>query len=591
MSKYVILEIANTHGGNLDLLNRTINAVKSIDYKKIGIKFQPFKPDTIATPDYKWYEVYKQLFFSEFDWKKIINASSSICDVWIDIFDIYSISILKRNLKNISGIKLQSSITENLEVLNSLKQINTSSLKIMINISGLEISEIENCVNNSLWKGFSKTIIQIGFQDYPTDIENTALQKISVLKALFPKLKFCLADHSDASNELAIQIPIWGALLGCDYLEKHFCISRAESKYDYFSSLEPNEIKKLLENLNLYQRATNGPFINTKEKKYLDGTIQIPILKHNLKKGTLLSNNDFIFRRTAQDGMRKNEINNIQNSFQILQCDVNKGKTIKKTFFKKAKIGGIIACRMKSKRLERKALLPINGVASVERCIMSCLEMKHVDQLILATSLEQEDSILINHLVSEKVRFFQGNAEDVIKRYLDICYECDIDIVIRITADCPVISSEICEILLKEHFNNGSDYTAARECAVGSSVEIYNVEALQRVIDNLGGAPHSEYMTWYLRNNSDFFKINLVDLPKEYIRNYRLTLDQEEDLKMFNELFKKLEENKETSNITNVFKILDNNPSLASINSKVELAYKDNDELISFLNKETRFKK
>ena len=47
-------------------------------------------------------------------------------------------------------------------------------------------------------------------------------------------------------------------------------------------------------------------------------------------------------------------------------------------------------------------------------------------------------------------------------------------------------------------------------------------------------------MTFYFLNNPKYFKLNIVDLPKIFIRNYRLTLDYKEDLEMFNKLFTKL---------------------------------------------------
>ena len=49
-------------------------------------------------------------------------------------------------------------------------------------------------------------------------------------------------------------------------------------------------------------------------------------------------------------------------------------------------------------------------------------------------------------------------------------------------------------------------------------------------------------MTWYMRNNPEFFSLNILDLPEELVRDYRLTLDYQEDLDMFNVLFNKLEE-------------------------------------------------
>lgn len=258
---------------------------------------------------------------------------------------------------------------------------------------------------------------------------------------------------------------------------------------------------------------------------------------------------------------------------------------------KEEKIAVIVACRMKSSRLKKKAILPIYGTSSVERCLENCLMFPNIDEVILATSDLKEDSILKDYTLSGMVKFWQGDPDDVIKRYIGACDYYNIDIVIRVTADCPVVSPEIADYLINKHFEIGGDYTAPKEAAVGSFCEIFNTEALKRVIKLSGNAKYSEYMTWYMRNNREIFKVNIVDLPKKYIRDYRLTLDYKEDLEMFNLLYKELEKNKYSSTISNVFKILDNNPDIANINSHIKLKYKTDKKLIEKLNRVTKIVK
>lgn len=58
--------------------------------------------------------------------------------------------------------------------------------------------------------------------------------------------------------------------------------------------------------------------------------------------------------------------------------------------------------------------------------------------------------------------FHKGDPEDVIKRYLGIVEKLKIDIIIRVTADMPFVSSIIVEKLLKSHFSEGADYTISK---------------------------------------------------------------------------------------------------------------------------------
>jgi len=254
----------------------------------------------------------------------------------------------------------------------------------------------------------------------------------------------------------------------------------------------------------------------------------------------------------------------------------------------KAKVGVVVACRMKSSRLKKKATLKINGIASVERCLQNCRLISDVDEVVLATSTNEEDAILENYTLGGKVKFWRGESDDVIKRYLGACEEYGIDVIIRVTADCPVVSPEIAKLLLKSHIETGADYTAAVNCAVGTGSEIYNVAALQKVIALLGDAEHSEYMTWYMQNNTEIFNVNFVELPDELKRDYRLTLDYPEDLEMFNKLYMLLDEQGVEPTLLNIFEILDGNSSIYEINQDLTLTYKTDSELIEKLNKETR---
>jgi N,N'-diacetyllegionaminate synthase len=245
---------------------------------------------------------------------------------------------------------------------------------------------------------------------------------------------------------------------------------------------------------------------------------------------------------------------------------------------------------MKSTRLPRKALLPIRGLSSIERCLENCLLFPHHDAVVLATSTSEDDSVLADHTLDGRVKLWRGDPDDLISRYLDACDEYGIDIVIRVTGDCPVVSPEIAEFLLKSHLASGADFTEPKRFAVGTNSQIINVEALRRIVQWIGRAEYSEHMSFYITNNPELFKVDIVDLPDHLVRDYRLTLDYQEDLDMFNELFKRLEESRLGSALQNVFKILDEDPSLAEINAHMPLVYKTDRKLLEVLNEKTRIK-
>ena len=249
-----------------------------------------------------------------------------------------------------------------------------------------------------------------------------------------------------------------------------------------------------------------------------------------------------------------------------------------------------MACRLKSSRLPKKALLPIGKLTSVEKCLKSCLNFKNINHTILATSTHPDDQELENYRFNEQVIFHRGHPDDVIQRYLDIIDTLKIDVIIRVTADMPYVSADIAEFLLNQHFKSGADYTAAKDFAVGTAPEIINVQALKKVKEHFPSADYSEYMTWYFQNNREFFNVKVVDLPKDYIRDYRLTLDYQEDLDLFNALQTHLDKENKDGSLFQIFDFLDDNPKVVELNNHIGLKYKTDQNLIDTLNKVTKIK-
>ena len=586
---YNIIEIANTHGGSVEYIHSLLN--EYAHYKKgFGVKFQPFKYNKIATEDYEYYDIYKSIFISEQDWNVIINKANETKDIWLDIFDEYGVQILKNNISNITGIKLQASVLFNKRVLNALSLINLTNKKVIINISAYEITQIKERISEIMELIRPEEIlIELGFQSYPTELSDSGLSKIKELKANF-KNRIVFADHVDGRSEDTILLPIIATLLGADVIEKHIMHSSLETKYDMFSSVTVEQYDKYTKLQKNYSELLSKPFITNKEKEYLKNTIQIPTLTENVKKGSLISVSQISYKRSGNTGLNTKELEKMLRNFNILATDKTKGETLKLEDFKQATIAVIVACRLKSTRLPRKALLPIGDYSSIELCLKNTLKFENVNYTILATSTEGEDAELENHNYRDDIIFHRGNPEDVIDRYLEIARNLKIDIIIRVTGDCPYVSNDICQYLLMSHFLKGADYTSGEGAAVGTSVEIINVDALEKVKSYFQEANFSEYMTWYFQNNPDHFKLNKVDLPEKWCRNYRLTLDYQEDLTLFNEIERYLKEKNIEYSIDKLFEYLDDNPQIANINSHLTLKYKTDKELINKLNEVTKIK-
>ena len=145
---YLICEAANSHGGSEQAILELIARYAAIDYPNKGFKFQVFGAETIALPDFSWYSAYKELEFDKTTWTSLISTAAAHGDVWIDVFDRYALDIVRENIGRIAGLKLQPSILDNQEVLESLRTIDLDGKQLIINVSGFGLDDISRLIDS-----------------------------------------------------------------------------------------------------------------------------------------------------------------------------------------------------------------------------------------------------------------------------------------------------------------------------------------------------------------------------------------------------------------------------------------------------------
>lgn len=585
---YNILEVANVHGGSPDYMERLIAEFEQLR-GRFGIKFQPFRYDQIASPDFRSYELYKKLYFPPDAWGRFLASARKTKDVWIDIFDEYSCEIAGANLPILTGFKFQPSILYNEVVLSRLAGLPLDDKQVILNVSGIDadgIAAILDRFRRRLNPGL--LILQVGFQSYPTEPGDAGLQKIEGISRRFPEHPLSFADHCAPDREEARVLPVLAAFLGAEFIEKHICCSGHPPEHDFQSAMNPSRYGGYLELLETCTQAMTGPFVTEKERVYLARTIQVPMLNKPLKAGQIIDvHRDLDFRRSGRTGLRTDEIEEICRDRCILARDRETGDVLRREDFRKAVIAVVIICRLKSTRLPLKALQKIGNLASVETCIRGALRFKHINRVILATSDLDEDAPLGNHLYAPQVVFEKGHPDDLMARYLAVIDRHCVDVVVRATADMPYLSEEIFDCLLASHFATGADYTRPRKSAVGTSVSIINAEAFRRARQYFPNPEYSEYLTYYFINNPRHFRLNLVDLPPELVRDYRMTLDHQEDLDLFNRIEEHLVAHGLEPTAANIFRYLDGHPEVAEINRHLTLRYESDPDLVQKLKTHT----
>ena len=149
------------------------------------------------------------------------------------------------------------------------------------------------------------------------------------------------------------------------------------------------------------------------------------------------------------------------------------------------KVGTIIQARVSSTRLPVKVLrkLPYAGQLTVlENVIRRLKRSKETDEIIVATTASKEDDQLTRIARKEKVRYFRGSRDDVLSRYHLAAKEARLDVIARITSDCPCIDPKIVDTIIERHLVSNADYTSntlERTYPRGLDVEVFNADGLE----------------------------------------------------------------------------------------------------------------
>lgn len=162
----------------------------------------------------------------------------------------------------------------------------------------------------------------------------------------------------------------------------------------------------------------------------------------------------------------------------------------------------------------------------------------------------------------------------------------------RVTGDSPLVSLELGEYIIKEHLSSNKDVTyTTSQVAYGIACEIYKTSAILKLKKILPDTTHSEYLIYYFMNNPRYFELNPIEAPAEFIRPWRLTLDEENDLKLLNMIYHSLKRKYAPVLFKELVSFFHDSPEMALVNINNAVKYKEDKALAIFLKEQTTIKK
>jgi spore coat polysaccharide biosynthesis protein SpsF len=236
------------------------------------------------------------------------------------------------------------------------------------------------------------------------------------------------------------------------------------------------------------------------------------------------------------------------------------------------KILAIIQARMGSIRLPGKVLKNIHGVPMIERIIQRLLVLSDIDKIVVATTLLEEDNILVDWVNNQSLaKCFRGNEIDVLDRFYKCAKSEGADIIVRVTADDPLKDPRIIQKAINFLYDNKSlDYcsnTINPTYPEGLDVEVFKFSALEKAWIESNLPSEREHVTPYIWKNPNIFKLYNFEYKKN-LSDWRWTVDKEVDIEFMNRIYEYFS-NEPLVHFESVIEYIEKNPFLLKINNKI----------------------
>jgi spore coat polysaccharide biosynthesis protein SpsF len=221
-------------------------------------------------------------------------------------------------------------------------------------------------------------------------------------------------------------------------------------------------------------------------------------------------------------------------------------------------IGIIIQARTDSTRFPKKVLAKIQGKPLLWHVIKRVKKI-HEGKIIVATTKRKIDSEIVEIAKKNDVDFFRGKKNDVLDRYLSAANKFDIDIIIRITADCPLIDPKVIKKVLRKFLKGNFDYVATDDISFpkGLDAECFSVKSLKKSSNLIKNESDREHVTKFIYENPTKFKIGYVYNKKKIPITKYWVVDYKRDLDFIKAIYSYLYKKNEIFNMEDIIKILE----------------------------------
>lgn len=254
---FIIAEAGVNHNGNIDLAKKLID--KASESGADAVKFQSFKAEKLATKHArkaKYQEDTTGVEENQFQMIKKLELDYEKHQELIDYCKLKDIMFLSSpfdlesiDLLNKLGLKIFKIPSGEITNLPYLEKIGTLNKRVILSTGMSNLSDIEGALEVLQNSGTTDITILHCNTEYPTPIEDVNLLAMNTIRESF-KLPVGYSDHT-----LGIEVPIAAVALGASVIEKHFTLDKTMEGPDHRASLEPHELKDMVDKIRNIEKA------------------------------------------------------------------------------------------------------------------------------------------------------------------------------------------------------------------------------------------------------------------------------------------------------------------------------------------------
>jgi len=240
-------------------------------------------------------------------------------------------------------------------------------------------------------------------------------------------------------------------------------------------------------------------------------------------------------------------------------------------------IGVTIEARMTSSRLPGKVLLEASGKPMLELMVERLKRATMIDKIVIATTTNDGDDPIEELAHRLNIGVHRGSEHDVLNRVLGAAQNHDIDVIVELTGDCPLIDPSLIDDCIAAYRRSGVDYCSnilTRAYPIGMDTQVFSTAVLADVAQRTDDPDDHEHVSLFIYRHPEIYSLNNVPAPDDMTwPDLRLTLDTPEDFELILAVFDNFYETNPAFGLSDILAYLKSNPGLVALNENIAHRY------------------